>query len=497
MSTGKCDVRGSPRIFKAAHMLFTNPSMEVNDAMKLAGYSKRDLTSRRIRKSISKKKCRLQQQSEVNGKKKGSKPVSIVSLSTKRSSLSDITNSSESKQNGSSSGGTTTSTVSTSRKTSSKKTSPVSGRTKIQPRKNAFSKVLLAKNSRRTPNQVKAADIQRNEAISMLQSAYKWAVSEAKNFSNKVELAKIASEKFKVTVVPQTLRKLIREGRDQIMPSGPKPAIDDEEFKTISAAFCSYVALDSAHLLGLVMAKQALEDAGYNQGKEFNRETTGVILGGSGLWKSITPLTSRLQYPLWKKICQKSGLSQEQTDKIIENMKAAYVPWQENSFPGMLPNVVAGRITNRFDLGGTNCVVDAACASSLSALKMAISELIEGRCDMMLTGGFDTDNSILNYMCFSKTPAFSKKDCLNPFDATSDGMMVGEGLGMLVIKRLEDAERDGDRIYAVIKGIGTASDGRFKSIYAPRPEGQVRALRRAYQEAGFSPATLGLCFGGC
>ncbi|MFM6434852.1 MAG: beta-ketoacyl synthase N-terminal-like domain-containing protein, partial [Microcystis panniformis] len=251
-------------------------------------------------------------------------------------------------------------------------------------------------------------------------------------------------------------------------------------------------ALDSAHLLGLVMAKQALEDAGYNQGKEFNRETTGVILGGSGLWKSITPLTSRLQYPLWKKICQKSGLSQEQTDKIIENMKAAYVPWQENSFPGMLPNVVAGRITNRFDLGGTNCVVDAACASSLSALKMAISELIEGRCDMMLTGGFDTDNSILNYMCFSKTPAFSKKDCLNPFDATSDGMMVGEGLGMLVIKRLEDAERDGDRIYAVIKGIGTASDGRFKSIYAPRPEGQIRALRRAYQEAGFSPATLGL-----
>jgi hypothetical protein len=100
MSTGKCDVCGSPRIFKAAYMLFTNPSMEVNDAMKLAGYSKRELTSRRIQKSISKKKCRLQQQNEVNGKKKGSKPASIVSLSIKRSSLSDITNSSESKQNG-------------------------------------------------------------------------------------------------------------------------------------------------------------------------------------------------------------------------------------------------------------------------------------------------------------------------------------------------------------------------------------------------------------
>ncbi len=251
-------------------------------------------------------------------------------------------------------------------------------------------------------------------------------------------------------------------------------------------------ALDAANLLSLVMAKQALDDAGYGKDRQFNRETTGVILGGSGLWKSITPLTSRLQYPVWEKVLKKSGLPQEQIDTIIENMKAAYVPWEENSFPGMLPNVVAGRITNRFDLGGTNCVVDAACASSLSALKMAVSELIEGRCDMMLTGGFDTDNSILNYMCFSKTPAFSKKDCLNPFDATSDGMMVGEGLGMLVIKRLADAERDGDRIYAVIKGIGTASDGRYKSIYAPRPEGQSRALRRAYEEAGFSPTTLGL-----
>ncbi len=251
-------------------------------------------------------------------------------------------------------------------------------------------------------------------------------------------------------------------------------------------------SLDSANLLSLVMAKQALEDAGYGQGKEFNRETTGVILGASGLWKSITPLTSRLQYPVWKKVLKSSGLSEEQSEKIIEKMKAAYVPWSENSFPGMLPNVVAGRITNRLDLGGTNCVVDAACASSLSALKMAVSELIEGRCDMMLTGGFDTDNSILNYMCFSKTPAFSKKDYLNPFDATSDGMMVGEGLGMLVLKRLADAERDGDRIYAIIKGIGTASDGRYKSIYAPRPEGQMRALRRAYEDAGFSPATVGL-----
>ncbi|HEY3344090.1 MAG TPA: acyltransferase domain-containing protein, partial [Anaerolineaceae bacterium] len=149
-------------------------------------------------------------------------------------------------------------------------------------------------------------------------------------------------------------------------------------------------------------------------------------------------------------------------------------------------------IANRFDLGGLNCAVDAACGSSLAAVKMAIGELIEHRADLMITGGVDTDNSIGSYLCFSKTPAFSKSDNVKTFDAQSDGMMVGEGIGMIVLKRLEDAERDGDRIYAVIKGIGASSDGRYKSIYAPRPYGQAVALRRAYEEAGFSPATVGL-----
>jgi acyl transferase domain-containing protein len=154
--------------------------------------------------------------------------------------------------------------------------------------------------------------------------------------------------------------------------------------------------------------------------------------------------------------------------------------------------VIAGRIANRFDLGGINCVTDAACASSMSALRLAIAELTDGRADMMITGGVDTDNSIVMYMNFSKTPAFTKGDVPRPFDTQSDGMMVGEGIGMMILKRLEDAERDGDRIYAVIKGIGSSSDGRFKSIYAPRGEGQEKALKRAYEDAGFSAATIGL-----
>ena len=248
---------------------------------------------------------------------------------------------------------------------------------------------------------------------------------------------------------------------------------------------------DVSQLLSLVVAKEAMEDAGYDEKREFNREHVGVVLGSAAL-KLGVPLSARLQYPIWKKALKSSGLSDEDTEKIIEKIQSAYVKWDENAFPGMLANVISGRIANRFNFGGLNCTVDAACASSLAALKMAIGELVEHRSDMMLSGGVDTDNSITAYISFSKTPAVSAGDKVKPFDAKSDGMMLGEGLGMLVLKRLSDAERDGDKIYAVIRGIGTSSDGRFKSIYAPRKEGQIKALRRAYDDAGFDPLTVDL-----
>ena len=252
-------------------------------------------------------------------------------------------------------------------------------------------------------------------------------------------------------------------------------------------------ATDVTQLLSLMVAKECLEDAGYGEGREFNRENVGVILGFVGIGsKLVIPLMARLQYPIWKKVLQSYGISAEDTQKIIEKIKLAYPAWEENTFPGSIGNVVAGRVANRFDLGGTNCVVDAACASSLAAIHMAASELIEGRADMMITGGVDLDNSIGAYLCFSKTPAFSRSQNPSPFDKDSDGMMVGEGIGMVMLKRLADAQRDQDRIYSVIKGIGTSSDGRFKSIYAPRPAGQSLAMRRAYVEAGYSPATVGL-----
>ena len=251
---------------------------------------------------------------------------------------------------------------------------------------------------------------------------------------------------------------------------------------------------DSSQILSLVMTKQVLQDARYD-GERFSetvRRNTGVILGVGGGQKLSGSLNSRLQYPIWRQVLSQSGLSEEAIEEAIEKMKTAYVSWQENAFPGFLSNVIAGRIANRFDLGGTNCVVDAACAASLSAIKMAISELVEHRCDMMISGGVDTDNSPMAYLSFSKTPAFSKKNQIRPFDAEADGIVIGEGVGMLVMKRLADAERDQDTIYAVIRGIGSSSDGRHSSIYGPVSEGQQLAMQRAYQEAGYEPTTVGL-----
>lgn len=251
-------------------------------------------------------------------------------------------------------------------------------------------------------------------------------------------------------------------------------------------------ATDTSQLLGLVAAKAALEDAGYGPDREFDREQTSIILGVTGTLELVVPLGARLGHPMWRRALQESGLKDELVDEVMSRIAADYVPWQENSFPGLLGNVVAGRIANRLDLHGTNCVVDAACASTLSAAHLAFLELETGKADMVITGGVDTFNDIFMYMCFSKTPALSPSGKIRPFDHESDGTLIGEGLGMVVFKRLQDAERDNDRIYAVVRGVGTSSDGKEKAVYAPYSPGQARALRRAYENAGVSCRTVEL-----
>ncbi len=251
-------------------------------------------------------------------------------------------------------------------------------------------------------------------------------------------------------------------------------------------------ATDSAQLLGLLAAKMALEDAGYGPGRDFDRSRVSVVLGVTGALELVIPLGARLGHPKWRKALSEFGITGPDAEAIISRMQEDYVPWQESSFPGLLGNVVSGRIANRFNLGGTNCVVDAACGSSLGAVHMATLELAARRSSMVVTGGVDCFNDIFMYMCFSKTPALSPSGDARSFDASADGTALGEGLGMMVMKRLEDAVKDGDRIYAVLKGVGSSSDGKGKAIYAPSSEGQVRALRNAYEVSGISPETVEL-----
>ncbi len=254
----------------------------------------------------------------------------------------------------------------------------------------------------------------------------------------------------------------------------------------------SLEATDTSQLLGLVAAKAALEDAGYGPDKDFDRTKVSVILGITGTQELVIPLGARLGYPIWEKALLDSGISPEKTKEIVKRISDSYVPWQENSFPGLLGNVVAGRISNRLNLKGTNCVVDAACASSMSAIHMAVMEIMSGRSDMAVTGGVDTLNDIFMHMCFTKTPILSPTGDVRPFSENADGSILGEGVGIMVLKRLDLAKKDHDKIYAVIKGMGTSSDGKSNSIYAPRPEGQAEALAKAYENAGFSPSTVDL-----
>jgi len=269
----------------------------------------------------------------------------------------------------------------------------------------------------------------------------------------------------------------------------PPVAFDPSEFGIPPS---SLEATDTSQLLALITARDALSDAGYNSGKSFDHDRTSVVLGVTGTQELVIPLSSRLGHPIWREAILKEGISGETADKIAQRISDEYVPWQEGSFPGLLGNVVAGRICNRLDLGGTNCVVDAACASSMSAVHLALLELQSGRSDMVITGGVDAINDIFMHMCFSRTGILSASGDARPFSKNADGTVLGEGIGMVVLKRLSQAEKDGDRIYAVIKGMGSSSDGRSQSIYAPRAEGQAKALRLAYERAQIETDTVEL-----
>ncbi|MEV5780878.1 SDR family NAD(P)-dependent oxidoreductase [Streptomyces sp. NPDC052287] len=240
----------------------------------------------------------------------------------------------------------------------------------------------------------------------------------------------------------------------------------------------SLPAIEPVQLLALEAARRALEDAGYGS-RPFDRARASVVFGAEAGSDLSNAMTLRSVLPSY-------------LGAVPPALDAQLPRLTEDSFPGILANVIAGRIANRLDLGGANYTVDAACASSLTAVDVACKELTGGTSDLVLCGGADLHNGVNDYLLFASAHALSPSGRSAPFDSAADGIALGEGVGCVVLKRLADAERDGDRVYAVIKGVGSASDGRALGLTAPRPEGQYNALTRAYRNAGVSPAEVGL-----
>jgi acyl transferase domain-containing protein/NAD(P)H-dependent flavin oxidoreductase YrpB (nitropropane dioxygenase family) len=240
----------------------------------------------------------------------------------------------------------------------------------------------------------------------------------------------------------------------------------------------SLASIEPVQLLALEAARRALADAGLDR-RPFPRERTCVVFGAEAGSDTSGATTLRTVLPSY-------------VGRLPEDLEEQLPKLTEDSFPGMLANVISGRIANRLDLGGANFTVDAACASSLAAVDVACKELAGGAADMALCGGADLHNGINDYLLFSSVHALSPTGRCRPFAADADGIALGEGVACVVLKRRADAERDGDRIYAVIKGVGSASDGRSLGLTAPRPEGQRAALERAYAQARVSPADVGL-----
>jgi acyl transferase domain-containing protein/NAD(P)H-dependent flavin oxidoreductase YrpB (nitropropane dioxygenase family) len=240
----------------------------------------------------------------------------------------------------------------------------------------------------------------------------------------------------------------------------------------------SLAAIEPVQLLALEVASRALADAGYAD-RSFDRSRASVVFGAESGNELAGAYGIRAFLP-----------------QIFGSVPAGLDDWlpslTEDSFPGVLANVIAGRVANRLDLGGVNYTVDAACASSLAALDAACKELRSGTSDLVLCGGADLHNGLNDYLLFASVHALSPTGRCRTFDANADGIALGEGIACVVLKRRVDAERDGDRIYALVDAVAGSSDGRHLGLTAPRKEGQQRAVHRALQQSGRELTNVGL-----
>ena len=249
-------------------------------------------------------------------------------------------------------------------------------------------------------------------------------------------------------------------------------------------------SIEPTQLLVLEAVRRLFEDSGYDR-RPFARDRTAVIIGHGG-GASDLGAAYQTRCLVEHYLSRAEGLDPAVRDAAIAAIRGVTPSLTEDSFPGILGNVAAGRVANRFDLGGPNYTIDAACASSLAAVEAAIRELRFGTSDVALVGGFDGQQHPFGFLLFSKTQALSARGRCRPFDRAADGIAISEAVAFVMLKRLADAERDGDRIVAVILGTGSASDGRDKSLTAPNPHGQRLAMARAYEDAGVPPESVSL-----
>ncbi|MGW7424129.1 beta-ketoacyl synthase N-terminal-like domain-containing protein [Streptomyces sp. NPDC054813] len=244
-------------------------------------------------------------------------------------------------------------------------------------------------------------------------------------------------------------------------------------------------------LIALDVAAAAIADAG-GADRLPDRHRIGVVLGRGGY---LTPGLVRLDQRVRTagQLIRTLGelvpdLTPGQLARVREAFTERLGPASPESAIGLVPNLAASRIANRLDLRGPAYTVDAACASSLVAVDQAVTELTAERCDLMLAGGVHHCHDITLWSVFSQLRALSPSQRIRPFHREADGILIGEGTGVVVLKRLADAERDGDRVYAVIRGTGVASDGRTAGLVNPDPGGQTHAVRQAWRAAGLDPA---------
>ncbi|MFC0439600.1 beta-ketoacyl synthase N-terminal-like domain-containing protein [Kutzneria buriramensis] len=256
----------------------------------------------------------------------------------------------------------------------------------------------------------------------------------------------------------------------------------------------SVAGAEPDQLIAMRVAASAIADAGGDD-RMPARDRIGVILGRGGY---LTPGVVRLDQRVRTAVQLVRTLGELVPgigDAELERVRAAFTeqlgPEQPESAIGLVPNLAASRVANRLDLRGPAYTVDAACASSLIAVDHAVHELTSGRCDVVLAGGVHHCHDITFWSVFTQLRALSTSQRIRPFHRDADGILIGEGTGVVVLKRLADAERDGDRIYAVVRGTGVASDGRSASLFNPDPGGQVLAVRKAWAAAGLDPSEDG------